>query len=222
MSARELAPGVVILPVTVRDSINAYLIGDVLLDAGARQSAGRLRKMLSGRKVASHALTHVHPDHQGSTDELCKKLGLELSVPAGEVKEMEAGEIPGGASSVPARFMRAVAAGPGHPVTTGLVPGDEVGGFTVIATPGHSPDHIALFRESDRVLIAGDALRNFNYATGGPKFELPFPGFSIDPDQARRSATELIDLRPSLVAFGHGSPIGGEAFMRGMAKLELA
>jgi hydroxyacylglutathione hydrolase len=222
MSARELAPGVVMLPVTMRDTINAYLLGDVLVDAGTQQSAGRLRKMLKSRTVAAHALTHVHPDHQGSTAELCDGLGIDLWAPAGEVQFMEAGEIPGADASIAARFMRAVAAGPAHSVRRALTPGDEVGGFVAIATPGHSPDHLSFFRESDRVLIAGDALRNMSYVTMGAHFGLPLSTLSIDHEQARRSAIELIDLRPSLVAFGHGSPIDGDEFMRGMAKLDLA
>src|SRR5690606_25960155 len=38
----------------------------------------------------------------------------------------------------------------------GSVPG--MAGWRWIATPGHSPGHVALFRDADRTLIAGDAL----------------------------------------------------------------
>ena len=38
----------------------------------------------------------------------------------------------------------------------GTVPGME--GWRWLPTPGHSPGHISLFRESDRTLIAGDAV----------------------------------------------------------------
>ncbi|MGH2958305.1 MAG: MBL fold metallo-hydrolase, partial [Solirubrobacterales bacterium] len=139
----------------------------------------------------------------------------------GEADDMEAGEIPGAAGSIPARFMRAVAAGPGHPVSRRLTAGDEVGGFTVVSSPGHSPDHISYWRESDRVLIAGDAFRNMSYLTFGPKIALPFDGFSINPEQVKESAKELIKMKPSLVAFGHGSPVSGEKFLRGMDQLGL-
>jgi hydroxyacylglutathione hydrolase len=222
MQPRPIAEDVVILPLSPRDSINAYLLEDVLIDAGTRHDAGKLKRMIGDNPLSAHALTHVHPDHQGASAALCKHYGVELWAPAGEADDMEAGEIPGSAGSIPARFMRAVAAGPGHPVARRLSAGDEVGGFTALASPGHSPDHLSFWRESDRVLIAGDAFRNMSYATLGPKLALPFDGFSIDPEQVRASATELVKLRPALVAFGHGSPVEGDHFLRGMERLGLA
>jgi glyoxylase-like metal-dependent hydrolase (beta-lactamase superfamily II) len=164
----------------------------------------------------------VHPDHQGASHAICSEYEIELWAPAGEADDMEAGEIPGAAGSIPARFMRAVAAGPGHPVARRLNAGDEVGGFTVVASPGHSPDHLSYWRESDRVLIAGDAFRNMSYLTFGPKIALPFDGFSIDPEQVKASAKELVKLEPSLVAFGHGSPVKGEVLVRELSKIGIS
>lgn len=222
MQPRKLAPGVSILPLSPRDTINAYLVDDVLIDAGTRYDARKIKRMLRGQSVSAHALTHVHPDHQGASAAICEEYEIELWAPAGEADAMEAGEIPGSARSIPARFMRAVAAGPGHPVARRLRAGDEVGGFVVLSSPGHSPDHLSYWRESDRVLIAGDAFRNMSYATFGPKLALPFDGFSIDPAQVRQSAIELVKLRPSLVAFGHGSPVSGDHFTRGMTAIGIS
>lgn len=42
---------------------------------------------------------------------------------------------------------------PAHPVGRRLREGDEVAGFTVLDVPGHSPGYIALWRESDGVLL---------------------------------------------------------------------
>ena len=56
------------------NSINAYLVDDVLIDAGTRHSTGKILKQLrGGHKVNAHALTHAHPDHQGASHELCEK-----------------------------------------------------------------------------------------------------------------------------------------------------
>lgn len=220
MTAREIAPGVVHLPLTLRASINAYLLGDVLVDAGTRHDAKRILRALRGSDVRAHALTHVHPDHQGATHRVCAELGLPLAVAEGEAAQMEAGEQAGAADPTgPARVMRAVAGGPGHPVARTLREGDEVGGFTVLSTPGHSPDHIAYWRESDRVLIAGDALRNMSYATLGPKFALPYDGFNFDQDAVVASARRLVELRPRVAAFGHGAPMDGDAFARAAESL---
>lgn len=61
-----------------------------------------------------------------------------------------------------------------------------------------------------------------SYLTFGPRLALPFEGFSTDPVQVKESAKELIKLEPSLVAFGHGSPVDGEKFLRTMDELGLA
>jgi glyoxylase-like metal-dependent hydrolase (beta-lactamase superfamily II) len=221
MQPRTIAPGVQIFPLSPFDTINAYMVEDVLIDAGTRRDAKKLKRMIGDQPISSHALTHVHPDHQGSSAAICKHYGIELQAPAGEVEDMEAGVFSGPARNIPTWFMRVSSAGPGHPVARALVPGDDVAGFTVVASPGHSPDHVCFWRESDGVLIAGDAFRNMSYMTYGPKLDLPWHGFSTDQDQARESAIELIKLRPSLVAFGHGSPVKGEKFLRGMDKLGL-
>jgi hydroxyacylglutathione hydrolase len=221
MQPREIAPGVKLLPLSPFETINAYLVDDVLIDAGTRRDAKRIERMIGDQTVSAHALTHVHPDHQGASAAVCERYGIELWAPAGEADHMEAGTFPGMAKGIPARLVRAVAAGPGHTVSRRLSAGDQVGGFTVLSSPGHSPDHLSYWRESDRVLIAGDAFRNMSYLTFGPKLALPFDGFSIDPEQVVESAKELIKLEPSLVAFGHGSPVSGEKFLRGMDQLGL-
>ena len=58
------------------NAINAYLVDDVLIDAGTRHSAAKILKQLQGHKVNAHALTHAHPDHQGASHELCENLGI--------------------------------------------------------------------------------------------------------------------------------------------------
>ena len=47
-----------------------------------------------------------------------------------------------------------------HQLHTHKVPGAS--GWEWVATPGHSPGHICLFRASDRVLLTGDALVTVN------------------------------------------------------------
>ncbi len=52
-------------------AINIYLIGDVLIDAGTRMSRRRIVRELGRRRLSGHALTHAHPDHQGSSHAIC-------------------------------------------------------------------------------------------------------------------------------------------------------
>jgi glyoxylase-like metal-dependent hydrolase (beta-lactamase superfamily II) len=97
--------------------------------------------------------------------------------------------------------------GPPHPVARALAEGDEVAGFTVLETPGHSRGHVAYWRASDRVLILGDVLNGMNVMTGVRGLHEPPAIFTPDPPRNRESARRLSALQPALVCFGHGPPL---------------
>ena len=203
---RRLAEDVYQLQGFPANAINVFVVGDVIVDAGTRHAAGRILRQVRGRAVSAHVLTHAHPDHQGSTHELCDTLAIplwcgELEAPAAEDPAMMRTEKP---ASTLDRLIDRVWTGPGHPVARRLTEGDEVAGFTVLHTPGHTIGHIALWRESDRVLIAGDVLNGMHLATGRPGLHEPPAAFSVDPARNRESARRLAELRPSLICFGHG------------------
>jgi len=191
------------------NAINVYLLGDVLIDSATRQAERRILRALAGRRLSAHALTHAHPDHQGSSHALCERLGIPLWCGQGDVPAMET---PGGISASQApgpinRFQQRFWTGPPHPVARALREGDEVADFTVLETPGHSRGHVAYWRESDRVLILGDVLNNMNLLTGRRGLHEPPAMFTPDPARNRRSARRLAALRPRLVCFGHGPPL---------------
>lgn len=191
------------------NAINTYLVGDVLVDAGARFDGKKILRQLRGREVRAHALTHAHSDHQGASRLVCETLGVpfwvgERDVPAAENAELIRERQPD--RTINKVFFR-LFAGPGHPVDRALVEGDEVAGFRVLDTPGHSAGHIALWRESDRVLILGDVLANMDTTTGIPSLREPKRYFTPDPATNRRSAKRLGPLEPALVLFGHGAPL---------------
>jgi hydroxyacylglutathione hydrolase len=206
---RHLADDVDMLNGFPPNSINVYLVGDVLIDAATRQGEKRIMRQISDRPVTAHALTHAHPDHQGSSHAICERLGIPLWCGAGDVPAMEtAGGIsnsqaPGWLNHLQARYWT----GPPHPVARALKEGDEVAGFAVLETPGHSRGHVAYWRESDRVLILGDVLNNVNVKTGVPGLHEPPTIFTPDPARNRESARRLAALEPALVCFGHGAPL---------------
>ena len=102
-------------------------------------------------------------------------------------------------------------AGPPHPVARRLREGDEVGGFTVLETPGHCAGHVSFWRQADRVLILGDVLANFRFPIGLRGLCEPPLLFSPDPAENRRSARRVAALGPALVCFGHGPPLADTA-----------
>lgn len=209
---RELAPGLHQLPLDPIQAVNCYLIDDVLVDAGGKLDGKKILKALTGHTVTAHALTHVHPDHQGSSHRVCEALDVPFWVAASEREQAEAGDC---LSLMPdnriARFSNRFFSGPGHPVDRALTAGDEVGGFTVVDLPGHSPGQIGYWRAADRALVCGDALRNMSFATGRPGLRLPPSFFSCDMAAVRQTARHIAEMAPALLAFGHGRPLVGEA-----------
>jgi hydroxyacylglutathione hydrolase len=203
---KKLADGLIQLRGFPPNAINVYLMGDVLLDAATRHSGRRIFRELKGRRVAAHALTHAHPDHQGASKEVSEKLEVPLWCGAGDVHAMETGDF-GQADHALNRLIDRVWSGPPHPVARALQEGDEVAGFQVLDVPGHSPGHVAYWRQADRVLIAGDVLNNVNLLTGIPGLHEPPEIFTVDPVRNRDSARRLAALEPALVCFGHGPPL---------------
>jgi hydroxyacylglutathione hydrolase len=206
---RQLAEDVYQLRGRPPNAINVYVIGDVLLDAATRQGERRIMRELGGRTLSAHALTHAHPDHQGSSHAICERLQIPLWCGQGDVPAMETPDAihnpkaPAWLDRLYTRFWT----GPPHPVARALVEGDVVAGFTVLETPGHSRGHIAYWRESDRVLILGDVLNNIDIRTGIPGLHEPPAMVSPDPARNRASARRLAALRPQLTLFGHGAPL---------------
>ena len=206
---KQVADGVWQLRGFPPNAINVYLAEDVLIDAGTRHSARRILKQVDGRTVRAHALTHAHPDHQGSSDEVCGKLGLEYWVGEKEVPYAERPEkFRDIQSSHPyTRLVTRFFPGPGRNVDRVLHEGDEVAGFTVLDVPGHSPGHVAFWREGDGVLILGDVINNVNILTGVPGLHEPPRFVAADPEENRRSARRLAGLEPRVMLFGHGGPL---------------
>lgn len=188
-------------------AINAYLVGDVLVDAMGKLDAKRILRELKGRPVSAHAITHAHPDHQGSSHAVCTALGIpfwvpELDVPPAEDSRLIEERQPDHPFN---KLFSKVLTGPGHPVDRALHEGDEIGGFTVLDTPGHSAGHISLWREVDRTLILGDVLNNQHPLLLAPRgLRQPLSILTPDPERNRESIRRLGELGAVTVCFGHG------------------
>jgi glyoxylase-like metal-dependent hydrolase (beta-lactamase superfamily II) len=204
---KEIAKNVFQIPVLPRNSINCYIIDDVLIDAGIRSSSNTILRAIKNKKITKHALTHAHADHQGSSAIVCNTLNIPLWTSELEKNNAESGnvtnEYPNKRHFI-ARFQQYYWAGEGYNVSRSLKEGDTVGSFTVIETPGHSPGHISFFREQDRVLILGDVLVNMNLVTTVAGLSQPPDLFTKDKKLNRKSIQKIYDLKPKIICFGHG------------------
>lgn len=204
-----MAPGVWRLREFPLPITNCYLAGDVLIDAGRRTFAARILSELEGRKLSLVALTHVHPDHQGSAHAVCTTYHVPLACHADDVDAME-GRRPINEPTLDTgmtRYLTKKWQGPPHPVARVLREGDDVAGFRVVHAPGHSRGEVIFFRDSDRVAICGDVIRNISFVTLLPGIREPVAGLTYDIPENRRSIRKLANLNPSLILPGHGPAI---------------
>jgi len=90
---RAIAGSVWQLPLVPRNGINAYVIGDVLVDTGIKQSAGKIAGMLEGRSISAIALTHAHGDHAGAMKRLAARFGVPVWCGAADREAAETGRL---------------------------------------------------------------------------------------------------------------------------------
>lgn len=82
---------------------------------------------------------------------------------------------------------------------------DATGDVIAIATPGHMPGHMSVYVNSDKTLISGDAL----VAQEGVLM-MANPQYSLDLDEARRSARKLSQYKIERVICYHGGEVEGD------------
>jgi hydroxyacylglutathione hydrolase len=210
---KELAPGVWRIKELPAPTINVYLVEDVLIDAGRRWDRRRIFGDIEGHDISMLSHTHVPPDHQGVAKDVCEARGIPLACHADDVDAME-GRRPvqeASADNPVNRFIARVWQGPPYKVDRVLNEGDVVAGFRVVHAPGHARGEVIFFRDSDRVAICGDVIRNMSYATGLPGIREPPELFTYDMAENRRSIRKLAELNPSLILPGHGPAVSDTA-----------
>jgi glyoxylase-like metal-dependent hydrolase (beta-lactamase superfamily II) len=195
--------------------VNVFLVreddGFTLVDTGLPGSADDIVKLAgeAGGDIRRIALTHAHQDHVGSVDRLREKLpDAELLAPERDARFMR-GDKSLDADEPQAKLKGSYVKVKAEP-TRLLNAGDRVGSLEVVASPGHTPGHIAYLDTRDRTLIAGDAFQTLGgiAVSGKIKPLFPLPGLATwHKPTALESARRLRGLDPSRLAVGHGRVI---------------
>jgi glyoxylase-like metal-dependent hydrolase (beta-lactamase superfamily II) len=167
------------------DHINLWLVGDTVIDTGIgdERTRGLWEEILQSKEIRRVILTHYHPDHAGNAAWLCKKYGVPLWTTQGEyltahaVRESSAGYTseavvdvflkngldPARAAKMVGRGNRYAALVPDFPTSyRRIIGGDrlDIGGheWRAFIGHGHAPEHLSLYCEALKVVIAGDML----------------------------------------------------------------
>jgi glyoxylase-like metal-dependent hydrolase (beta-lactamase superfamily II) len=247
LSARYVAPE---LSYLLDHVVNVCFVGAagagdrdwVLVDAGLPGSASKIRRAAAelygeGSRPAAIVLTHGHLDHVGAIHTLAREWDApvyahELELPYLTGRSAYPPPDPlvgGGAMSLlsvllprgPIDLRGRVRALPAD----GSVPG--MPGWRWLFTPGHAPGHVALVRDRDRAMIAGDAFTTTKPESltaalrQRPEIHGPPMYFTPDWDRARSSVQKLADYMPTVVVAGHGPPMRGDRLDRELRRLAL-
>ena len=206
---KRLADGVWQLSGFPPNAINVFVIEDVLIDASTRYATRRILRNVEGHRIVAHALTHAHPDHQGASHQVCERLGIPFWVGEPDADAAERPELIG--QRQPDHFMAQFFFQDLHRPrairwTASWSRATRSAASRSSHVPGHSAGHVAFWRESDRVLIAGDVFNTADPLLAIPGLREPKPYFTPDPAHNRRSAKRLGELEPRLLLVGHGPP----------------
>jgi glyoxylase-like metal-dependent hydrolase (beta-lactamase superfamily II) len=237
-----VAPGVAALKLMI---VNVVFVGEpggkwVLVDAGMPYCTDYVRAAAERRfgpraRPEAIVLTHGHFDHVGALPMLANEWDVPIYA-----HRMEMPYITGRSPYPPpdptvgggmmARLSPLYPRGPydfsRHTRTLpedGSVPG--LPDWRWVFTPGHTPGHVALFRDHDRTLIAGDAFVTTKQesALGAfshyPTIHRPPAYYTPDWFSAYDSVRKLADLRPAAAVTGHGVPMRGRELTEGLDRL---
>jgi glyoxylase-like metal-dependent hydrolase (beta-lactamase superfamily II) len=159
------------------EGTNTWLVGEspcVVIDPGPDVTEHVERVAAEAGRVAVILLTHRHDDHAPAAARLAALTGatIRAATPEAGERAIGHGEVVAGSGDVE---------------------------LEVVATPGHTPDHLAFLLRGGRALFTGDAVLGRGTSV-------------IDPPEGDLAAylgslQAMLDLDPAVIHPGHGSTV---------------
>jgi glyoxylase-like metal-dependent hydrolase (beta-lactamase superfamily II) len=239
----EVAPGVKGVHILF---VNVYAIqtsaGWTLIDTGVPLSAGKIKHWVEGQfgkgaRPQAIVLTHGHFDHVGAVETLVHDWNVPVYAHYDELPFLTGREkypapdpgVGGGLMAVMSPLYPRTSAnltGKVQPLPEdGSVP--TLPGWQYFHTPGHARGHISLYRESDKLLLPGDAFCTTKQesfiavAKQKPEMHGPPAYYTPDWESARASVQMLAKLCPRTIAPSHGLPIAGDQVADQLQRLAI-
>lgn len=202
----------------------------VLVDAGLpgyrRSIESAARERYGSRPPSAIVLTHGHFDHVGSLKSLARQWDVPVYAHRLEMPHLAGRRaypppdptVGGGVMAWSARLY------PRAPVDVSthlrMLPEDgsipPLPGWRWHHTPGHTDGHVSLWRDSDSLLVSGDAVITVRQEaltavlTQAPEWHGAPAYFTTHWAEAGRSVRRLADLSPRVLVPGHGQRAGSD------------
>ncbi|MDX0451886.1 MBL fold metallo-hydrolase [Sinorhizobium medicae] len=214
--------------------------GWVLIDAGVVGTKALIKQAAAERfgpdaRPAAIVMTHGHFDHIGALEDLADEWDVPVFAHPLEQPYLDGrAAYPPPDPSVGGGLMSLLSPlFPRGPVDVGRwlqpLPADgsvpHMPGWRWLHTPGHTPGHVSLWREADRIIVAGDAFITtrqesaYAVAVQSPEMHGPPMYYTVDWAKARMSVEALASLRPELAVTGHGPAMRGQEMRMALAEL---
>jgi glyoxylase-like metal-dependent hydrolase (beta-lactamase superfamily II) len=208
-------------------AVNAYLLdaagdGLVVIDAGLPGGADRMLQRIqemgrAAQDVKHILITHADIDHVGGLKPLVDATGAAVYASEETATYIQRCQSPPHISFPMIILVKIVNRLFRRPVPVDHIVKDNdvlniAGGIRVLATPGHTPDHVSFYWEQGKVLFVGDLLEN--------EKQLEISRRSIwDEEESRKSARRVLALEPAVICPGHGEVWTKEQRSNEMAEL---
>lgn len=176
-------------------SVCVFLVRGQLIDTGFPGARRTVARLLDERRPRGIIVTHQHEDHAGNVT-LAAERGFPIAMARTTEDALRAGEADVG-------LYRRACWGTMTPLRAAMEP-HEPAGLTLIATPGHSPDHHVVWDAERDTLFAGDLFLGVKVRVARPM---------EDPRALAHSARRAAALRPRVLFDAHRGlvPNGAEA-----------